>query len=203
MTGAEQLLPSDTDLGVHPEWLGPIPAAEFEGWLQEPDNPSELLAGWVVPMSPGNLVTGEVLGRLGVVLAPLVEERAWVLSLYARHRLPQPPETVVYPDLIIHCASEVPYLSGTDTVARVPELVIELLNKETAGRDRAPRGAKFRAYEMCGVREYYYAWPDGREASGFRLGAGRFRPVARAAEGFFASPLLGRRLRLVPPALKR
>lgn len=201
MTVAEQLFPPDTDLGLRPERRGPVRAPEFERWAQDPDNPMELLEGWVVPRSPGTLGTGRLFLRLGAMLAPLVDERGWVMSLDARHRLPQPPQTVVYPDLVIHATADVPYLPGTETVGRVPELVIELSSEETAERDRAPRGAKFRAYEMSGVGEYYTAWPDGREAAGFRLEAGRFTPLPQDADGFFPSPLLGRRLRLVPPAL--
>lgn len=203
MAVAEKLLPPDTDLGLHPDRRGPVRAQDFEGWPQEPDNPMELIEGWVVPMSPGTLLTGQRLPSLWALLAPLVEERSWVMSLDARHRLPQPPDTVVYPDLVIHCTPEVGYLPGTETVDRVPELVIELLSEETVERDRGPRGAKFRAYEMSGVREYYYAWPDGREASGFRLEEGGFVEVPADGRGFFPSRLLDARLRLVPAALQR
>lgn len=202
MTVAGKLFPPDTDLGLHPEKQGPVRAPEFELWHQDPDNPMELLEGWVVSMSPGNFRSGQLFWRLAAALAPLVEEQGWQMSLDARHRLPQPPETVVYPDLVIHAAPEIPYLPGTETVGRVPDIVIELLSEETAERDRAPRGAKFRAYEMSGVGEYYYAWPDGREAAGFRLQDGRFTPLPQSPDGSFPSPLLGRSLRLVPPALK-
>lgn len=202
MAVAEKLLPPDTDLEIRPKRRGPLLAADFEAWVQDPDNPMELIEGWVVPMSPGNLVTGQLFLRLGMVLGPLVAERGWVMSLDARHRLAFPPETVVYPDLVIHCSAQVPYLPGTETVARTPDLVIELLSDETANRDRAPRGAKYLAYEMSGVQEYYYAWPDGSEAAGFRLEDGRFRPIALDAEGYFRSSLLGRSLRLVPPGLR-
>jgi len=55
---------------------------------------------------------------------------------------------------------------------------------------------------MSGVQEYYCAWPDGREATGFHLREGRFAAAPREADGFFASPLLGAALRLVPAALR-
>ena len=82
------------------------------------------------------------------------------------------------------------------------DLVIEILGEETAERDRAPRGAKFLAYQLSGVREYLYAWPDGREAAAFRLEDGVFRPVEPDADGFFPSRVLGASLRLVPAALR-
>lgn len=55
-----------------------------------------------------------------------------------------PVNPVVYTDLVIRCVEEAPYLPGTETVGRVPELVIELLSPATAGRDRAPAGVKLR-----------------------------------------------------------
>jgi len=84
----------------------------------------------------------------------------------------------------------------------VPDLVVEVLAEKTYERDMAPDGAKFLAYQMSGVREYYYTWPEGRDASGFVLRRGVFKPLPRGASGFFRSPLLGQGLRLVPAALK-
>jgi len=56
-------------------------------------------------------------------------------------------------------------------------------------------------YQLCGVEDYFYAWPDGREASGFRLEKGAYVLLEGDGEGFFASRVLGARLRLVPAAL--
>jgi Uma2 family endonuclease len=108
---------------------------------------------------------------------------------------------VVFPDLAIHCTPDVPTLPATDTAIRTPEMVIELLSDETQERDRAPRGAKFLAYELSGVREYYYAWPDGREAAGFRLESGVLVPMEPDAQGYFRSSLLAARFRILPPSL--
>lgn len=202
MAVLEKYLDADSDLGVHPERVGPVRAVEFEAWELDEDNPMELLGGWVVPMSPGTYRTGQVLPDLYRVLYPLFSERGWSVTTDARHQLPSPPETVLYPDLALHLEVRVPQRLGTETVTRVPDLVVEILSKATADRDRAPRGAKFRAYELSGVQEYYYSWPDGREATGFRLEDGVFVPIPADAEGFFASPLLGARLRLVPADLR-
>jgi Uma2 family endonuclease len=135
-------------------------------------------------------------------VAPVVRAAGWTMSLDARHRLARPADTVVFPDVAIHCAGAIGFVPASETVARVPELVIELLGRETAQRDRAPRGAKFLSYEMSGVREYYYAWPDGHDAAGFHLRDGRYVPAPRDPEGFFSSPLLGAALRLVPAGLR-
>lgn len=194
----EAALPEEAVYGFSTTRHGPIRAEDFESWPEDPDNPMELLEGWLLPMSPGTQATGRRSARLAAALLPLVDEHSWDLSQDARHRLPWPPNTVVYPDLVVHCVEEAPYLPGTETVGRVPELVIELLSPATAGRDRAPTGAKFLAYQQSGVREYYYAWPDGREAAGFRLEGGVFVPIEADAEGFFVSSLLGVRLRVVP-----
>jgi len=203
MALADRLLPPDTRFGLHPESLGPVRAADFETWPQEPESCMELLAGWVVPMSPGDFVTGEVSADLAAILRPLVRERGWRMSQDARHRLPRPADTVVFPDLAIHCTSQVELVSETRTAARVPELVIELLSEETAERDVAPRGAKFLAYQMSGVQEYFYGWPDGREAAGFRREGELLVPLDPDEEGFFESALLGALLRLAPAAIRR
>jgi Uma2 family endonuclease len=203
MAVVEKPLPVEPVLTLETDRLGPIGAAEFEKWKQDPDNPMELIGGWVVPMSPGTFRFGRRLSGLDRALGPLVDERGWCLALDARHRLPFPSETVVFPDLVIHCAGDVEYVPGTETVSRVPEIVVELLGKETAARDRAPRGAKFLAYQASGVAEYYYAWPDGREVSAFRRESGVFAPVEPDAQGFVESPLLRARLRLVPAAVER
>ena len=58
---------------------------------------------------------------------------------------------MAFPDLALHCVTVEELLAGGDTVTRTPELVIEILGEETAERDRAPRGAKFLAYQLCGA----------------------------------------------------
>lgn len=109
---------------------------------------------------------------------------------------------MVFPDIAIHVATEVGYQPGTRSIGRVPDLVVEMLDRKTWERDMAPVGAKFLAYQMSGVREYYYTRPDGRDASGFVLQEGVYRPLTRDAKGFFQSLLLGQSLRLVPAAVR-
>lgn len=200
-TLAEPTLPADADLGVHPERRGPVQAAAFERLPQEPERPMELIGGWVVAMSPIGLPSGLATTDLTVLLHPDLESRGWCLTADTRHRLAKPSQTVVFPDLAVHCVSRGELLAGGDTVTRTPELVIEILGEETAERDRAPRGAKFLAYQLSGVQEYFYAWPDGRQASGFRLQKGTYEPLEADGEGFLPSRVLGARLRLVPAAL--
>ena len=202
-TVAETVLPADADLGVHPERRGPVHAADFELWPQEPERPMELIGGWVVAMSPTGFSSGSLIRDLTVLLDPLAKGNGWCLTLDTRHRPPRPSQTVVFPDLALHCVRDEEVQLAGETVLRTPELVIEILGEETAERDRAPRGAKFLAYQLCGVQEYFYAWPDGREASGFHLRDGAYAPLEADGEGFFPSRVLGARLRLVPAALSR
>jgi hypothetical protein len=37
---------------------------------------------------------------------------------------------------------------------------------------------------MSGVQEYYFAWPDGRDAAGFHRREGRFAAALQEADGF-------------------
>lgn len=108
---------------------------------------------------------------------------------------------MLFPDLALHCVPDEEVQLDGETVLRTPELVIEVLGEETTERDRAPRGAKFLAYQLSGVEEYFYTWPDGREASGFRLENGVYAPLKPDGRGFFASRVLREGLRLVPAAL--
>lgn len=197
------LLPSDAIFGLTSGRLGPIRAQDFESWEQSEDDPLELIEGWPLPMTSGTFASGEALAQLIVALAPLVQEKGWRMSLDARHILPAPADTVVFPDIAIHATDDMGQRPGSESVTRVPEVVIELLSADTCARDRAPRGAKFLAYGMSGVLEYYYAWPDGREAAGFHWKEGTLAPVQADREGFLASPVLGGRLRLAPAALRR
>ncbi len=197
------MLPPHAVFGrLDPDAPGPTTAEVFERWEIDEEHPIELIGGWVLPMSPGNYRTGKTWGDLYALLAPLVRARAWDLSVDARHMLPLPPETVVFPDIAVHAISKVDYLPGTETIGRVPDLIVEILGRKTYERDMAPSGAKFLAYQMSGVREYYYTWPDGRDAAGFALREGVYKPLAMDAEGFITSPLLGQSLRLVPPGVR-
>ncbi|MBI3267614.1 MAG: Uma2 family endonuclease [Planctomycetes bacterium] len=197
-------LPRGADFGrLDPEGLGPTRAGDFETWEQDEENPIELIGGWVLPMPPGNFEAGESSLDLASVLRAIAKEKGWRISQDARHRLPVPRDTVVYPDIAIHRARVVKYIPGTETIGRVPDLVVEILGKKSYDRDIAPRGVKFLAYQSSGVQEYYYTWPDGREASGFALRRGMYVPLLRDREGFFASALLDHRVRLVEAAAKR
>jgi Uma2 family endonuclease len=76
-----------------------------------------------------------------------------------------------------------------------PSLVIEVLSKSTARRDR---GIKFDLYEKFGVREYWLVDTDEQFVEVFTLADnGRFvKHVLATAETPFLSPILGKEVSL-------
>src|SRR5215470_5869993 len=74
---AMRSLPGNADYGLVVDRVGPIRAANFERWWQREGNPVELIAGWVLPMSPGSYPNGTALIRLITLLDPVVRERGW------------------------------------------------------------------------------------------------------------------------------
>ncbi|MBI4569682.1 MAG: Uma2 family endonuclease [Planctomycetes bacterium] len=195
----------DAEFGVSLRSRGPVFAEEFEGWDLDNENPRELIHGWVVPMPPVDFISGRVWTSLTSLLDHRLPSRAWTVVADSRHRLPAPPDTVVYPDIAIHAlpVDRVPLAPHSSTALRAPDIVFEFLSRATHKRDVAPRGVKFLAYQLSGVKEYYYAWPDGSNAAGFVLSAdGLYRPAERDAKGFFLSPVLGCRVRMAPPEIR-
>ena len=196
-------LPAGADWGrLVPEGPGPVRAEDFESWGEDEDNPRELIGGWVLPMAPIEGDAGRSTVRLSSLLFSIATARGWDLLPDSRHRFPRPADTVLYPDLALHCLPRAGFLPGTKTIGRVPDLIIEVLARRTFERDMGPHGAKFLAYQMSGVKEYYYTWPDGKDASGFVLKKGVFLPLRRDSRGFFPSAILGCGLRLVDAATR-
>jgi hypothetical protein len=78
----------------------------------------------------------------------------------------------------------------------IPCTVIELSSQDTWKRDLGERQQK---YQQLGVTEYFVFDPEGLYVKpplrGFRLRAGKYQPLAAAADGSLASKELGLRLR--------
>ena len=74
----------------------------------------------------------------------------------------------------------------------VPDLVVEMLSKNTS---KADVGSKRATYEHVGVREYWLFDPEGFELptplAGQRLRGGRYRPIEADAAGRLRSEVLG------------
>ncbi|MBI4568210.1 MAG: Uma2 family endonuclease [Planctomycetes bacterium] len=196
----------DADFGVSLRSQGPVFSEEFEAWNLDDENPRELIHGWVVPMPPVDVLSSHTSFSLASLLKSRLPSYDWTVLPDARHRLPAPPNTVVFPDIAVHAApfARLPLAPHSSTALRAPDIVFEFLSRATYKRDVAPMGVKFLAYQMSGVKEYYYAWPDGSDAAGFVLSVdGLYRPAERDAKGFFLSPLLGCRLTMAPAAVRR
>ncbi|HEX4952831.1 MAG TPA: hypothetical protein VF017_05480 [Thermoanaerobaculia bacterium] len=54
----EAVRPEEVLFGFRTDRRGPIRAEDLETWPEDPDNPRQLLGGWLLPMSPGNHQTG-------------------------------------------------------------------------------------------------------------------------------------------------
>lgn len=63
-----------------------------------------------------------------------------------------------------------------------PDLVVEIVSPSTAYHDRE---TKFRAYERCGVREYWLIEPQAQFVEVFILDAGRFSRIGAFQPGHF------------------
>ena len=103
-------------------------------------------------------------------------------------------DKTVVPDLFV--ALRAPRLDGRSSYKLwahpVPDLVIEMLSKSTSKVDV---GSKRHTYEHLGVREYWLFDPEGFRLPapllGYRLRAGRYRPIAADAAGRMSSAVLG------------
>jgi len=69
----------------------------------------------------------------------------------------------VIPDVMIVCNKDI---IKRDGVHGVPDLMVEVLSRGTAKRDR---GYKKDLYERCGVREYWIVDPDSRSVDVYHL----------------------------------
>ena len=103
-------------------------------------------------------------------------------------------EKTVVPDLFV--ALRAPRLDGRSSYKLwehpLPELVIEMLSKSTS---KADVGSKRHTYEHLGVIECWLFDPEGfrlpKPLRGYRLRAGRYRPIAADAAGRMSSEVLG------------
>jgi Uma2 family endonuclease len=124
------------------------------------------------------------------------------LFLYYRER---DPRAVVAPDVFL--VKGVP--KGRRRIYRLweegqpPSLVIEVTSRDTASEDLSK---KKDCYARLGVEEYFlhdpleeYLQPP---LQGYRLVAGRYEPIAPAADGSLASRVTGLMLRIEPPKLR-
>lgn len=87
------------------------------------------------------------------------------------------PDTVLRPDVALVCQDDNP-----KHIAKVPEMIFEVLSPSTATRDQ---GLKLREYEAAGVKYYALIDPDGLLARIYRHDGEKFHLIAECGTGRF------------------
>jgi Uma2 family endonuclease len=160
-----------------------LTSGQFLDWLQ-PGIHADLVGGKISLHSPVNLRHAKLVNFVDSMMRQYIEEH----DLGALHR-----ETVAVrlgvrdtflPDLAYFTNEQAARLGETHA-AFAPTLVVEALSPATAARDR---GAKFSAYELHGVQEYWILDPHqldhrfyrraGDMLVEFAAGAGRIDSVS-------------------------
>jgi Uma2 family endonuclease len=96
------------------------------------------------------------------------------------------PHDIVVPDLI-YVARERAHLWGEAAVEGVPDLIVEVEDERTRGRDRVRKAA---LYAARGVREYWQVDPDEETVAIRRSVEGRSEPVQSEGDGRLYSAVL-------------
>lgn len=167
----------------HDAWAPPPDGAwTYDDYARLPDNGFryEVIDGALV-MSPAPLVRHQSTFRqLFKVLVRHVE----------RHRLGEvwsaPIDVVlgdratpVQPDIVFVAQSRL-HIVGRERIEGAPDLVVEILSRSTAARDR---GLKFDLYAASGVREYWLVDPDERSLEVYVLRGQAYAPLGTYRRG--------------------
>jgi Uma2 family endonuclease len=153
-------------------------ADEFEAWVLERAEWDvqhyELLHGRLIAMPPAGFPHGRVEARLVARLsaaADLVDAQVFGSS----QGFVFPTGDALEPDATVVSAERWAAATPVDgkLLRVVPDLVVEILSRSTAQRDR---GEKKIAYARNGVREYWIVDPRARTVTVFRNEGARFDP---------------------------
>jgi Uma2 family endonuclease len=193
--------------------------AAFRGWSREPSFPErgriDFLAGDVaVDMSPEDLYThGALKTVLAIELGSLVVkaglgnvfiDRARVVSLTADLSVEPDLVVVLWPTLESGRVREIPSARGEGRYVEMegaPDLVVEVVSDGSARKDRRRLPP---LYARAGVPELWLVDARGPEVRFeiFRLGPEGYLLQAADADGWAASPVLGRAFRLTRRAAR-
>jgi Uma2 family endonuclease len=158
-------------------------AAEFFRDAPE-DRKAELIDGVMIIPSPPLVIHERMQNFLFRLLADFVEVKQLGEVFGSRTAVELELFYAPEPDILFVSKDRL-YIIGEKGIRGAPDFVIEILSASTAQNDR---GAKFRAYERAGVREYWLIDPYGPTGTEFyQLEEGRFRPHAPDAEGSLSS----------------
>lgn len=116
--------------------------------------------------------------RLLVLFYPLqVQGRGQIF--HAPVDVLMPGATPVQPDLVFLTAEQAPLVTSR-AIEGAPHLVVEILSRSTAGRDRTIKLSK---YASCGVEHYWMLDPFARTLELYHLADGIYRLEVTLAEG--------------------
>jgi Uma2 family endonuclease len=154
-----------------PVLAGPI---SFEDFLRTYDGVhAEWVDGAVFVMSPGNTPQSRLTRFLGAVIQVWAEEHelgeAFIAPLSVKMET-----SAREPDVFYFRREHLDRVHKT-FVEGPPDLVIEIISRDTRGVDR---GEKFYEYEQARVPEYWLIDPDRRKVESYRLGPdGAYEPA--------------------------
>lgn len=137
---------------------------------------AEWVDGTVVTMSPGHTPQSRLTRFLGAVIQVWAEEHE-LGEVFIAPLSVKLESSAREPDVFFFRREHLDRVHPT-FVDGPPDLVIEILSRDTRGVDR---GEKFYEYEQAGVPEYWLIDPERRKVEAYRLGG----------DGVFASVSTG------------
>jgi len=158
---------------------------EFLDWADE-DTLAEWVDGEVVMTSPASRKHQTIVGFLGRVIGPYVEQRGLRVVLNAPFQM-KLASSGREPDLLFVSSEHLDRLQET-FLDGPADMVVEIVSPESMDRDR---NKKFCEYEAGGVQEYWLIDPLVQQAEFYHLDAGgRYRMAFAGREGVYHSVVL-------------
>lgn len=149
---------------------------DYSDYLAAPEdgNRYEILRGDLLVTPAPRPVHQRVLGHLNEALREYFKKRAAEV-FFAPIDLILTNHDVFQPDLLV---VDDPKLVTDRGIEGAPLLVVEVLSKTTADRDR---GVKARRYAELGIRHYWLVDPDARRVECHRLSGGTYESLVTVA----------------------
>lgn len=168
--------------------------AGFLEWLQERPssdiNHYELLGGHIVMTPPAGFPHSTIEVRISTAILLHVSGAGLGMVNGSSAGYDLPSGDTVEPDVSFISTARLAAGPKPETgkfFRVVPDLVVEVLSRATAKRDRVE---KRKIYEKNGVAEYWIVNPKSRHVSIFRLGDRDFSPPLEVARGSVESTVL-------------
>jgi Uma2 family endonuclease len=156
---------------VSTETLPPLASADritFEEFLSGYDGVhAEWVDGTVFLVSPGNTPQSRLTRFLSGVIQVWAEENGRLGEAFIAPLSVKMEASAREPDVFFFLREHFDRVHKT-FVDGAPDLVIEIISRDTRGVDR---GEKFYEYEQAGIPEYWLIDPDRRKVEAYRLGA--------------------------------